>query len=39
MSKLDVGQKTQQKRLIKNLAYNSTTDTHIRNALLKHFKQ
>lgn len=29
MSKLDVGQKTQQKRLIKNLAYNSTTKTQI----------
>lgn len=29
MSKLDVGQKTQQKRLIKNLAYNSMTDTQI----------
>lgn len=29
MSKLDVGQKTQQKRFIKNPAYNSMTDTQI----------
>lgn len=29
MSKLDVGQKTQQQRFIKNPAYNSMTDTQI----------